>query len=387
MKHLAIITTHPIQYNAPIFKCLAQREKIKVRVFYTWGIDVLKNKYDPGFGIVINWDIPLLDGYDYIFEKNISKSPGSHHFKGIDNPELLDNIIAFQADAILLFGWKFKSHLKCMKYFHNKIPILFRGDSTLLGERSLIKYLLRKIILRWVYKYVDIALYVGQHNKNYFKYFGLKQAQMLFAPHCIDNQRFSCDNESRESLALKEREFMGISDTDIVFLYAGKFEKIKQLDLLINAFSKIKDDNIHLILVGDGPIFKFLELASANDKRIKLLPFQNQLNMPVIYRIADVFVLTSVTETWGLSVNEAMACGRTVLISDTCGCALDLVKEGVTGYTFNSGNEIDLINKLLLLSRKKETLSEMGSAAQSLIMDWNFVRVATPIENILNSGI
>ena len=71
-KRLAIITTHPIQYNAPMFALLSTRGKVQVKVFYTWGESVLKDKYDPGFGKNISWDIPLLDGYDYCFIKNVA---------------------------------------------------------------------------------------------------------------------------------------------------------------------------------------------------------------------------------------------------------------------------------------------------------------------------
>ena len=72
MKRLAIVTTHPIQYNAPLFKLIQERGNIQIKVFYTWGKTALKNKFDPGFGKYISWDIPLLDGYEYSFEKNIS---------------------------------------------------------------------------------------------------------------------------------------------------------------------------------------------------------------------------------------------------------------------------------------------------------------------------
>ena len=114
---LAIVTTHPIQYNAPWFKLLAQHPDVDVKVFYTWEQTLQSAKHDPDFGRVIEWDIPLLDGYEYTFVKNIAASPGSSHFKGIDNPTLNDEIKAWGAESVLVFGWAFKSHLACMKYF------------------------------------------------------------------------------------------------------------------------------------------------------------------------------------------------------------------------------------------------------------------------------
>src|SRR5688572_4281377 len=132
MKRLAIITTHPVQYNAPLFAMLHKRANILVKVFYTWGESVLKNKFDPGFQRTVEWDIDLLSDYEYVFVNNISRKPGSAHYSGIDNPGLSEEIDHWQPDAVLVFGWKFKSHLKVLRHYHGKIPVLFRGDSTLL---------------------------------------------------------------------------------------------------------------------------------------------------------------------------------------------------------------------------------------------------------------
>ena len=171
-KRVAIITTHPIQYNAPLFELLTQRGVIEIKVFYTWGKSVLENKFDPGFGKIINWDIDLLKGYNYAFIHNVSTKPGSHHFNGIDNPTLIKEIETWTADAILVYGWSFKSHLKCLRYFKGKLPVFFRGDSTLLDKRYTFKSLLRSIFLNWVYSHVEIAFYVGLSNFDYFKKYG-----------------------------------------------------------------------------------------------------------------------------------------------------------------------------------------------------------------------
>lgn len=122
-KKLAIISTHPIQYYAPVFQLLAKRMNIKV--FYTAGNSSLK-KYDIGFKQKIEWDIPLLEGYEYEFLENSAKNKGSHHFNGIINPNAISKLKNFHPDAILIYGWAYKSHLKIIRYFKNKIPVYFR---------------------------------------------------------------------------------------------------------------------------------------------------------------------------------------------------------------------------------------------------------------------
>src|SRR6185369_17198669 len=196
MARLAVVTTHPIQYNDPWFKLLGGSTSIQIRVFYTWSQTEKGPKFDPGFNRTVEWDIPMLQGYDYVFVKNVSPDPGTHHFKGIINPSLVEEINKWKPDVLLVFGWSFKSHLQCLRYFHKKVPVLFRGDSNLLNEQPGIKKLIRRVFLTWVYRHVDCGLYVGTNNKNYYKRYGLSEEQLVFAPHAIDNERFSKDDEA-----------------------------------------------------------------------------------------------------------------------------------------------------------------------------------------------
>ncbi len=388
MKKLAIITTHPIQYNAPLFRLLTERNQIDIKVFYTWSQSAAGEKYDPGFGQHIKWDIPLLEGYDYSFVENISKNPGSHHYKGINNPTLIKQIEDWGADALLVYGWSFKSHLQCLRYFHKKIPVFFKGDSTLLDESPGLKQLARRFFLQWVFSFVDVALYVGDANKKYFLKHGLKPSQLLFAPHAVDNVRFQKKEESvREAAALRTQ--LHIHPADTVFLFAGKMEKKKNPILLLQVFLTLTRENVHLVLAGNGELEAELKALAAGKTRIHFLPFQNQLMMPTLYQLCEVFVLPSSGpgETWGLAVNEAMAAGKAVLVSNACGVAADLVEDGKNGYSFKRNNAEDLKEKILLLMDKKNDLSMMGAASSSMIKSWSFVKNAAVIEYLMNKEI
>ncbi len=384
MKKLAIVTTHPIQYYAPIFKLLAQRNIIQVRVFYTWEQSQNGEKYDPGFGKKIEWDIPLLEDYDYTFVKNISTNPGTHHFKGIINPSLIKEIQEYNPAAILTFGWNFDSHLKCIRFFHKKIPVLFRGDSTLLDEKKgfSIKKIARRIFLKWIYKHVDIAFYTGINNKQYFSVLGLKDNQLVFAPHAIDNNRFGNEKENYAQQALAQRQKLGIKNDELVILFAGKFEPKKDPAIILQLAKKLRKEKIKFLLVGNGILEKDLKAAAFNNQKIHFLDFQNQQLMPVIYRLGDVFLLPSKGpgETWGLAVNESMASGKPILISNKCGCAADLVINGKTGYIFSATNESDLLEKFQLMNNK-DLLIELGNASKELIQEYSFEKIVSAIES------
>jgi glycosyltransferase involved in cell wall biosynthesis len=383
MLKLAIITTHPIQYYAPVFKLLNERKKISIKVFYTEG-DQSGQSYDHGFGKAISWDIPLLEGYPFEWAQNISAEPGSHHYKGIVNPGLIKQIQAWQPDAVLVFGWAYKSHLKVIRYFSGKIPVYFRGDSTLLDEQKGLKKLLKQLFLGWVYKRVDHAFYTGANNKAYFKKYGLKDEQLSFAPHAVDNVRFAISRE-KEAAALRQQ--LAVSDNDILILFAGKFSDKKSPLLLAEAFIKIKQPGVHLLFVGNGELETQLKHKAESIDTIHFMDFQNQSLMPVIYQACDLFCLPSKGpgETWGLAVNEAMACEKAILVSDKVGCAVDLVKEKYNGASFNSENLDDLTTCLDELTRSKTQLEAMGKNSRAMIKEWNFTKIAEAVENQLIS--
>ena len=367
LKRIAIISTHPIQYNAPLFALLAKEPNIELMVFYTWGESCLDEKYDPDFGKVIEWDIPLLEGYNYSFVTNTSKDSGSHHFKGIINRSLNQEIEAWKPDAIWVWGWAFDSHLKVMRHFKGKVPVWFRGDSTLLDEPKSfsLRKIARRIFLTWVYRHVDKAFYVGTHNKAYFKKHGLKESQLVYAPHAVDNDRFSDESGEKTLRAMEWRQELGYSESDFVILFAGKFEPRKNPFFLIDLMKSIKESNVKLLLVGNGPLEDELKKQAKSDERIQFLDFQNQSDMPLIYRIANVFILPSQSETWGLAINEALASGVKVIASEFCGGTFDLINDE-NGLFFNPNTDTEEVRDFVLKHQYEFTASNQTSSLLNL---------------------
>ncbi|HMO33456.1 MAG TPA: glycosyltransferase family 4 protein [Lacibacter sp.] len=383
MKKLAIITTHPIQYNAPLFRLLADRQHVELKVFYTWG-QSKDAVYDARFGIQRSWDVPLLEGYPHEFVSNVSRHPDSNRFFGVKNPGLIRQLEEEGYDAILVYRWSLYSHLRILRHRWKKARLFFRGDSVPGEEITGWKHFLRKRLLRWVYLNVSKALTVGSANAAYYRWAGLTEHQLLLAPHAVDNNFFQKDAAMLEQKALEERRNIQIPDDAIVFLYAGKFYEVKQLDRLITAFRDCTEPGFRLILVGNGKEEEQLRRLAAADSRIHFMGFRNQSEMPWVYRMGDVFVLPSRSETWGLSVNEAMACGRPALVSRNCGCAPELIVEGVTGFTFDAGNTQELTDQLRRFTDKKSVHS-LGQQAHEHIAGFSLECVAAVIEGaVLN---
>jgi len=411
---LAILISHPVQYYVPLFKLLAEKTAIELKVFYTLG--KINDSVDQGFGKEIIWDIPLLDGYDYEFLHNRAKKKGSYHFAGISNPDLINKVSYFKPDGIMIYGWAYSSHLRAIRYFKNRVPIWFRGDSTLIDKQSFIRGALKKFFLKWVYRQIDLAFYTGSHNKAYFKHYGLREEKLIFTPHAIDNERFA---EDRSVEAKRLRSLLGIPENNLLILFAGKLETKKDPQLLLDAFILMNRTNTHLLFVGNGDLEESLkdkveslsfdyaqvdnvqnnqeirekeEKRSRNEKKgnsklkVHFMDFQNQTQMPVIYQACDLFCLPSKgpNETWGLAVNEAMAAGKAILVSDKVGCGADLIKEKKNGYTFKAGNQDELIEKLKILTDRPRLLEQMGAASAILSGDWTLLRQVEIILNVIN---
>jgi glycosyltransferase involved in cell wall biosynthesis len=169
-------------------------------------------------------------------------------------------------------------------------------------------------------------------------------------------------------------------------LFAGKFESKKSPVELLEAFLKMNKTGVHLLFVGNGALEEKLKSMAAGSKKVHFMAFQNQTMMPVIFQASDLFCLPSKGpgETWGLAVNEAMACGKAILVSDKVGCAIDLVKKGHNGDIFESGNKRDLADKLNKLSGSQNVLKEMGENSAALIQSWSFLRIAEALETKVN---
>ena len=389
---LAIVVSHPVQYYVPLYRRLAQREDLEIKVFYTWHGGE-KPALDQGFKREFAWDIPLTEGYSFEVVPNIASRPGTHHFWGLRNPALIETICDWKPDAVHLTGYAYASHLRAMRYFHHKrIPILFRGDSHLLGQRMGIRWLIKRTLLSKVYRWPSTFLHVGKWNREYYQAFGVPENRLHWCPHSIEVARFAEPQDKLEQEAIAWRQQLGIEQTKFVLLFAGKFEKKKQPIQLMRAVLEEPDDRIVLVMVGDGELGGEVRHLSENaPSRFRVLPFQNQTRMPLVYRLGHVFLLPSAyDETWGLAVNEAMACGRPVLVSDKVGCAPDLVRLGVTGDVFPSGDWRAFRKSVRTFAQNPQVREAMGREAQA--QAWNFdipvteKQVVKAIQAVLDAG-
>jgi len=313
---------------------------------------------------------------------NTARRPGTDHFGGLRNPGLIRAIEAWGADAVLVFGWNLQSHLQALLHFKGRIPVFFRGDSTLLDSTRWWRAAARRVFLHWVYRHIDIAIAVGSNNKDYFRWCGVPEGRITVAPHAIDTRRFADPDQAHTQRAARWRQELGIPAAERTLLFAGKFQQKKDPLLLLEAFSRAGAAG-HLIFVGNGALEDMLRARTRGRSDVHFLPFQNQQAMPAVYRLGDIFVLPSrgPGETWGLALNEAMASRRPVIAGSKVGGARDLVTEGKNGWCFQSGSLEQLTAVLkTALDCDAVSLDAMGAASEAASARWSIDAAAAGIE-------
>jgi glycosyltransferase involved in cell wall biosynthesis len=387
---LAVVLSHPTQYYSPWFRHLAARGDFDLHVFYLWDFGVAERR-DPKFQHTFRWDVDLLSGYTHTFVPNQADDPGTHHPRGLDNPGLPDAVAAFHPDAVLVFGYKYVSHLRLFRRArHAGWPLLFRGDSHLLGQPR--PSLLKRLALRWVYRRFAAVTYVGHANRAYFETFGVPASRLFHAPHAVDHTRFDPASPDTRAAAHALRHSLGLAPGTRVILFAGKHVPAKQPALLLEAFLSLAlpPSEAVLVFVGDGPEKPAL-LARASSSpvgSVHFLPFANQSEMPARYALADLFVLPSRGgyETWGLAVNEAMHLGVPCIVSDHVGCHPDLILPGRTGWVFPAGDETALAACLReALALPAAELASRGRAAREHVSIFNYTATTGGLRAALNA--
>lgn len=331
---LGILASHPIQYQAPLFRALASQ--CELTVYYAQK-QTPQAQAAAGFGVDFEWDVDLLTGYTHVFLDNVAAKPDTGSFFGCDTPAIAGAITRGGFDAFLVMGW----HLKCfwqavLACRRHRVPVMVRGDSQLGTPRSWIKRVVKSALYPWALRRFDACLYVGQRNREYLRHYGVPDARLFFAPHCVDAEGFHRAAGATDRDAV--RSTWGLHDGDRALLFAGKLVSRKRPQDLVAAAGLLRGGGLPVVLVwaGDGPQRQALQAQGhAQDVPMVFLGFCNQSELPAVYRAADVLALPSdSTETWGLVVNEALACGTPCTVSDACGCAPDMIKPGVNGAVF-----------------------------------------------------
>ncbi len=332
-KRVGFLVSHPIQYYAPIFRELAKRCDLTV---YFAHRQTAEQQARAGFGVSFEWNIDLLSGYDSRFLENVASRPSTDRYGGCDTPGVADEIGKGKFDAFVVPGWGLRSYWQAVQACRRScVPVLVRGDSQLGGPRSIALRVAKAAVFPRLLRRFDGFLYVGQRNREYLRRYGAAADRMFFSPACVDNEAFAT-----ASADVRQRILGSDRSERTRILFVGKLIERKRPADLVNAIARVRSRSVEVTFAGSGVLQPALSrMAEEANVRANFLGFVNQAELPAVYAAADLLVLPSgYDETWGLVVNEAMACGIPAVVSDAVGCGPDLIEPGGTGATFPCGD-------------------------------------------------
>jgi glycosyltransferase involved in cell wall biosynthesis len=380
---LAYLVSHPIQYQAPLLRRIALEPDVDLTVLFGSDFSVRGYK-DRGFGVEVAWDTPLLDGYRSEFLRPLRDtgevSPTTPISRGIFRRlQKSDGSPAF--DALWVHGYASIDSLQAILAANALgIPVLLRAESWLADRvRSPWKLVLKKAFFRLLGKGIAAVLPIGRVNAEYWTHYFGNSVPQFPMPYAVNNEYFAGLAAAAIPREQELRAELGLSAERPVILFASKLQQRKHADHLLEAYSRFIADRTpqerpYLVVVGDGEQRAHLE-AQAQQLRledVRFAGFRNQSELPRFFQLADVFVLPSRHEPWGLIVNEAMASGCPVIVSTDVGCHADLITDGGEGCVFPVGDIRALTQALHQAFSSPQTAAKMGEAARRRISTWTY---------------
>jgi glycosyltransferase involved in cell wall biosynthesis len=368
MLRIAHVVSHPIQYFAPLYREITKHPDVELTVLF--GSDFgTRPSFDPGLGQTIQFDTPLLEGFTYEFLPNAGDGKPGGDVCSFDCPSLNAILSASRFDCVWIHGWGYRMQRQAaLAAQQNNIPYVIRGETTLLdAPKYSLRWLRRFVLYRQILQRAAACLYVGIQNRRFYRSMGIPETRLRPAHYSVDASFFT-----RQILSAEDRTAFrtsrNTSDSDLVISTVAKLIPRKRVGDLVEAVAAC-DSAVRLWVLGDGELSESLRL-NANQLapgRVEWFGFTNQQAIPRILSASDVFALASDEETWGLVVNEAMACGLPAIVSDRIGCGEDLVLPGETGFRYSCRNQQSLLEQIQRM-QNRDLRSEMGPAAQSRVL-------------------
>jgi glycosyltransferase involved in cell wall biosynthesis len=366
-----LLVSHPVQWNAASYRLYAADPRLDFTVAYCM-LRGATPAVDRDFGVEVEWDVPLLDGYRWIEARNWSPRPAPMKVAGLINPRLWSIVRKGSFDVVVVCGYRGISYwIAALAARSARSTVVLTSDARSLGSQYTRhwKTALKRVLLPRIVRAFDAVLVPSTASADFFRQLGVPAQRVFTAPYVVDNDFFreGADRSDREAV----RRRWAIPSDVLVALFCGKLVPWKRPQDLIAAAAQVP--GVHVVYAGDGSMRSELraiaERAGLAD-RVHFLGFTNQTQLPGVYRAADVLVLPSEHEPFGLVVNEAFASGIPAIVSAACGSAGDLVTDGATGYVLPVGDVEQLAGRLREIDHDRGLLRRLAHAATLRIEEW-----------------
>lgn len=282
--------------------------------------------------------------------------------------------------VVCINGWSFGGGIAALKWgLANRVPVMVMSESTAYDDK---RHWWIELIKRRIVALCSSAMVGGAPHRAYMAALGIGEEKIFTGYDAVDNEHFRHGAAAARLQPQNLRSSLGLPSR--YFLACSRFTPKKNLIRLLHAYARYR--RLHnngawsLVIVGSGE--QRAELVSTSEQlrlgdAVLLVGAKPYAELPTYYGLAEAFVHASTTEQWGLVVNEAMAAGLPVLVSNRCGCAPDLVEEGRNGFLFDPYDISSIASAMYSMAVERSDRASMGLASQRIIARWspeNFAR-------------
>ena len=363
MKRRLVILTEIISpYRIPLFNALAQHPDVDLHV-------VFLAETDPGLRQWQVYKAEIRFSYQVLpsWRKHIGR------YNALFNRGLGRQLAKVHPDVILCGGYNYIASWQSLFWArHRNIPFFLWSESTQQDRRR--GRAAVELLKNWFLRRCSGFVVPGQSAEEYLRALNIDASRIFTAPNAVDNELFA-------AAAAKARENNGKIRAELdlperYFLFAGRLVREKGVFELLSAYEKLSESmrrQIGLVLVGDGPSRQELEEAarSISPGVIRFAGFAQRDQLASYYALAEMLILPTYTDTWGLVVNEAMACGLPVILSHVAGCAVDLVKEKWNGLLIPPRDAPSLALAMQSLGDQPGLCASMGANSLQRISQYS----------------
>jgi glycosyltransferase involved in cell wall biosynthesis len=303
---------------------------------------------------------------------------------------LHDRLNALQPSVICINGWSsggcISSLMWCMR---NRVPAILMSDS---AEHDEPRRWWKEAIKRRIVRLCSAALVAGAAHRDYLAKLGFPHDRIFDGYDVVDNKHFELGAAAARLAEPQLRAELNLPPR--YFLACSRFEAKKNLAGMIEAYAMYrKKTGVRgwpLVVLGDGSLKAELEGLRGRlglDGLVMFPGFKTYEQLPIYYGLAEAFLHVSTTEQWGLVVNEAMAAGLPVVVSRRCGCAAELVSQGVNGFAVDPYDVVEIADAMRQIAADSCDRLGMGQASRRLIARWAPDRFARNLIAAAEAGL
>ena len=385
---LAYLVSHPIQYQVPLFRRLAQSRRLDFVALFGCDFGVAPS-FDPQFGHVVDFGIDLLSGYEHRFIHQARRRPDVNAFLGLVAQP--GGLLETRPDAVILHGWRTAMMWQAAATARARgIPYMMRAETPSFKTAPRARRWSRDLAVNTLLRGADALLALGEANERFYVGQGCDRARIHRVPYFVDNGAVAAEARAGRSDRASIRAALDIPEHAVVIVAVGKLMPRKRPLDLVRALRELPE-NVHVLWIGSGELeAEVRRVASVEgvEGRFHLAGFRQAAETWRLLGASDVFALGAQNEMWGLVVNEAVAADLPTIVSDQCGAAEDLVVAGSTGEVVPVANQPALVAALRTWTDRAARGDRGDSALRTkLAANHSIERAAEAIEDVVDTVV